>query len=249
MRSDFGRVVIERERTGSSSRNLKMRKTGRFRLDSADWQDWDYDGPLLIRTSGRSSRGWKHSYDKNLGEKNFTDVLRPVYGYLHKSIGRQWDDVFSEVTRELGRRGHALSHILDQHLLYEVDRNTYYENGKVWSHGRPHSSGRYFVCPLTGVLKCEPERRRRYVRRGKEVTHRLPIGDGRWYVFAPNRRGQFNWYIGTYQHPSIDTARYFHRPQEWPDCGGEHFRKERQAGKKDLKLIRAKQDAEIAKLR
>ncbi len=62
MRKDFGRLVIERERRGSSAKNLKMRKTGRFLLESPDWEEWDYDGPLRIRTRGL--RGVKHAYDR-----------------------------------------------------------------------------------------------------------------------------------------------------------------------------------------
>ena len=96
-----------------------MRKTGRFRLESADWEEWDYDGPLRIRTQGL--RGVKHVYDRRLGEKSFTDVLTPIHGYLHKSIGRRWNDVLSELTVALGRGTHnPIRHVLRSHALEEV---------------------------------------------------------------------------------------------------------------------------------
>ena len=113
MRKDFGRLVIERERRGSSAKNLKMRKTGRFRLESPDWEEWDYDGPLRVRTQGLG--GIKRAYDPRLAEKSFSDVLTPVRGYLRKAVGRRWNDVFSELTAALGRGTYPIRHVLTVH--------------------------------------------------------------------------------------------------------------------------------------
>src|SRR5580704_5470810 len=162
MRKDFGRLVIERERRGSSAKNLKMRKTGRFLVESPDWEEWDYDGPLRVRTRGL--HGVKHAYDRKMGEKSFTDVLTPIHGYLRKSIGRRWDDVFSELTAALGRGPWPIRHVLTSHALDEVSIHTYYESGKVYSQPKKYAYGDYFVDPRGGTLrKAVTKPRYRYV--------------------------------------------------------------------------------------
>ncbi len=176
MRKDFGRLVIERERRGSSAKNLKMRKTGRFRLESPDWEEWDYDGPLRIRTQGLG--GVKHAYDRQMGEKSFTDVLTPIRGYLHKSIGRPWDDVFSELTAALGRGTWPIRHVLTSHAVGEVSTDTYCENGKIYSQPKQYDYGDYFVDPRDGTLRKEATRPRyRYAApRLTAITGRMEYG-------------------------------------------------------------------------
>jgi hypothetical protein len=128
-----------------------MRKTGRFLLESPDWEEWDYDGPLRIRTNGL--RGIKHAYDRKAGEKSFTDVLTPMHGYLHKSIGRPWNDVFSELTAALGRGTYPIRHVLTSHAMEEVSIHTYCEDGKVYAQRRhryvpPAPDRHYWKCGI-----------------------------------------------------------------------------------------------------
>jgi hypothetical protein len=229
MRKDFGRLVIERERRGSSAKNLKMRKTGRFLLESPDWKEWDYDGPLRIRTSGLG--GVKHSYDRHMGEKSFTDVLTPVHGYLRKSVGRKWDDVFSELTVALGRGTWPIRHVLTSHALAEVSIHTYCENGKVCSQPKKYDYDDYFVDPRDGTLRKSLARPR--------YRYALPALDrhywkcGIWFV-----RIDGFWYLGSY---TKSAALAMERECVWPNIGVVrvtwYFVKWRQAGKKELKQV------------
>lgn len=257
MRKDFGRVVIERARSGSACPNLKMRKTGSLRLDGADWNDWDYDGPLKIRTNG--IYGVKHAFDRKLREKSFTDVLGPVSGYLRKSVGRLWDDVHSEVSAALGGGGHAIRHVLVSHLLREVQTHTYVENGKVYGQPYERSYGDYFVDPRDGTLREENPPRYRYV---PPVLDRHHWKDGLWFVWIDGV-----WYLGSYTKNQL-LASIPSRPQAknsrsafgyrltvsrksdaeetrdrlWPNVSvnGDtwYFVKWKQAGKKELKELR-----------
>ena len=246
MRKDFGRLVIERERRGSSARNLKMRKTGRFLLESPDWEEWDYDGPLRIRTYGL--RGLKHTYDRDLGEKSFTDVLTPIRGYLRKSIGRPWDDVFSELTAALGRGTYPIRHVLTAHALEEVSTHTYCENGKIYSQPRKYDYGDYFVDPRDGTLRKEAVRPR--YRYAPPPPDRHYWKEGIWFV-----RIAGTWYLGSYTKngalativPRPEAAgqrlnsdwREEQRERLWPNVANAgvmwYFVKWRQAGRKELK--------------
>jgi hypothetical protein len=193
MRSDFGRVVIERPRQGSHCPSLKMRKTGRFDLSAPDWREWEYEGPTRIRTKGIG--GVKHACDPHLGEKSFTDVLGPVYRFLRSSVGRRWDDVFSEVAGVLSGRGHAIEHILKSHLLIEVADNTWIENGKVFAGESGRSFGylgKFFVDPRDGTLR-EDKQLRRYTTAWTSPYDRVYWKEGLWFV-----RIEGLWFLGCY---------------------------------------------------
>jgi len=229
MRKDFGPLVIEGERRGSSAKNLKMRKTGRFRLESPDWEEWGYDGPLRICTRGL--RGVKRRYDRKLREKSFTDVLAPVRGYLCKSIGRRWNDVFSELTAALDRGTYPIRHVLTVHMLSEVSIDTYCENGKIYSQPKRYDFGDYFVDPRDGTLRKEAARpRHRYV---PPALDRHYWKDGIWFV-----RIDGIWYLGSYtKNGALVTQE--ERDDGWPNVQARgviwHFVKWPQAGKKELK--------------
>jgi hypothetical protein len=230
MRKDFGRLVIERERRGSSAKNLKMRKTGRFLLESPDWEEWDYDGPLRIRTRGL--HGVKHTYDRQMGEKSFTDVLTPIRGYLRKSIGRRWDDVFSELTAALGRGSYPIRHVLTAHALEEVSIHTYCENGKIYSQPKQYEYGDYFVDPRDGTLR-KVATRRRY-RQAAPALDRRYWKCGLWFV-----RIEGIWYLGAYTKNAAMATICAQCDRLWPNVGVAgviwYFVKWRQAGKKELK--------------
>ena len=122
MRKDMHKVVIERERWGSSIRSKKT--GGRVRVAEAE----DYDGPT--RAPARQT------------DRMSTDVLNPLKGFLRKNIGRPWDKVYSELRQGLDARSVTGLHIF-QHLEYMVqtncvlgaDRKMYTESGP-WPGGR-----------------------------------------------------------------------------------------------------------------
>ncbi len=92
MRDDFDRVVIERPRYGSRSRNLKTGwSTRRF--------DPDQDYALPVVTRGK------------IKTKAFNDHLSPLFRYLEKQVGRPWWKVEGEL-----RRAMDLGTITGRHL-------------------------------------------------------------------------------------------------------------------------------------
>lgn len=193
MRSDMGRVVIERPRRGSSNPSLKARKVGRLHMDDADWQEWEHDGPCRVPNSAKMEGMW----DKNIGTKDFTDVLGPVKGYLKKNVGRKWDDVYSELRDVLGSGSYPIRHVLEDHVLRWVDTTAYFENGKVYELPSTRHYGEFYVHPVTGVL-CEEKTGWRWKgawkrQKSRLETDRVKLDSERWFVPIDGV-----WYIGRY---------------------------------------------------
>jgi hypothetical protein len=225
MRSDFAKVVTERPRSGSSNPSAKAKWYGRI-VDTEDGPD--YDGHTRLPVSSK-----QEGYHKKIGDKNFTDVLGPIEGYLRASCGRPWDDVFSELSKNLGQRTWPVRHILTQHV--DVKTNTYRAiDGHVWyfdKYGPCPVSGRpdypeFYVEPETRFLRCctKPLPRPlglKYLRASYRYSSNYPAAkaageryqDGdRWFV---NIKGI--WYIGEYREVPFYGVEL--RANEWSRTG------------------------------
>lgn len=250
MRSDFGRVVIEKERRGSRNKNAKAR---RFGVLVQEEDSVEYYGETKIPTGILA-----HSYDKKRGDKDFSDVLGPLNGYLLKSVGRKWDEVYSELSQKLGRFSWPLRHILVEHV--NVDTNTFKDRlGRVWNHGKYgesligdrlnwRSSSEFYVDPSDRTLRITPAKPR--YRKEPDDRPMVAAENGRHYV-----RIEGVWYLGRYRlspYYSVvhHDGKYNPGPREvsaeWPDYAAGHkegtwlFTKEKQCNKKELKDLQSK---------
>ena len=186
MREDMAKLLTEAERYGSSNPSQKWGKRLRYDPDS------DYDNE--IQRAGMSRRGNGHRSHKING-KELSDVLNPLQGYLRKSVGRPWDEVYSELCKNLDRRSVSGLHVF-QHLWQFVAKNTVMcMDGEVreWGSrgGYLSKPDWYYVHPYTGIL-CdsghEGRWRYRYPKQEKPVTEirlsdiaRYEQFDGIWY--------------------------------------------------------------------
>lgn len=220
MKSYFGKQVIERPRSGSSRPSLKARYIGRFD------EEGEYDGPLRIPSS-------MHGVEKysKIQSKNFTDLLGPVERYLHSKVGCRWDDVFSELARELGSGSYPIRHVLNSHIL-----SRHKDSGPLDFYGHRFQ----FSVDENGIVCKRENRRTFYGYRDENAGRKVSIGNGRFFVESGGL-----WYIGkfvlsTFSHPRYGSA------VNWPDyadgygSGAKVFRfeKEKQASKKELKDLR-----------
>ncbi len=145
MKPYFSKLLTEKERRGSKERSKKT--GGRVRYNSDP--EFEYDDELKKLPV---SRRRQYGYDS----KDFSDVLRPLFGYLFKNVGRQWDDVYSELCNNLDRRTVSGQHVF-QHMVHYVNTKTLMgPDNKVWEYesgGRPspistyHSNGSFYVHP------------------------------------------------------------------------------------------------------
>jgi hypothetical protein len=210
MRSDMGKVVTERPRSGSSNPSAKARWYGRITQDA---DGYDYDGFTRLPVSRK-----QEGYHKKIGDKSFTDVLGPIRNYLRSSIGRRWNDVFSEISRTLGRSTWPVRHVLTQHIdvaacTFRGRDGEIHAHDKYGEHKLPkyrYSRYEFFVEPETGILRereqRRPERWPGQAHEGRRV--RIPATDS-WYVEIKGI-----WFIGTYR----DVEQY---GVEWVMPGGE----------------------------
>ncbi len=157
MRSDIAKVVVERPRSGGRDRPIRAYRR------SVDWdrlkqEGREDDAPVT------ESITFRHGVGKRLN-----DFLSPIRGFLRKSVGRPWDDVWSEVSALLKPVSVMQRHVLE-HLRDYVEINTLRQpDGTVTdSRGRELRSyfnrGAFYVDPDDGLLRQVPRTPRRVWR-------------------------------------------------------------------------------------
>lgn len=147
MRPDLAKCTTESYRAGRGySKSWKLKFGGRIRIHPDPDHDYETE-------HGGFKSSARHRHDDF--QKQFTDRLGALRGNIHKSVGRKWDDVFSEFCQHLDRRSLSGYHIWT-HLIQEVTLNTFMRNGEVWEctkySGECPVMG-YFVHPVTGILE------------------------------------------------------------------------------------------------
>jgi len=164
MRSDMGKVVVERPRGQSYVPNRKFGARLRY-LPDRDYEE----EPKRVGISA-SYRDYGYS------EKWFKDLLGPLERFLQKNVGRPWNQVYSEVCTTVDRRK-ITGHHLIVHLKWMVETNCFINaKGRIcyWSGNEEHRVDGFYVHPMTGVLwRAWPESNRESKRRcllAEEVT-------------------------------------------------------------------------------
>jgi hypothetical protein len=166
MRKDMGKVVIERPRHCHYERSAKARHMVKIVYrkevredfeDTSDYCGWDHEG--FTHFSGKKAV----RFIRKLNIKQSTDLLGPIKRFLRKSVGRSWNDVYSEASEVLGKRNIAVSHVLE-HLCDMV--NQYNEYHITESGEYKHSRWRYeinstrdtFIVDASGILHHLPKK-------------------------------------------------------------------------------------------
>jgi hypothetical protein len=142
----------------------------------------------------------KSRYDDH---RSLNENLAPLLRFLEKSIGRPWDEVYSEVREHLRLDSAVQLHVV-QHLNWTVTEKTYMgEDGHVYATDRswhrynnnnaldlpnPFSRHNYYVHPETKLLCRQPHLSKK-ARRAKEVKvlsldkyRQFRLIDGKWMV-------------------------------------------------------------------
>lgn len=249
MRKDFGKVVIERPRKGSSARNAKVRWFGKFVPDDEEGgYGFEYEGVSRIPGSDHAEGFIR----KKIYYKQLTDVLGPIKRFLRKNVGRVWNDVYSELSQVLNRGGWGVEHIRGSHV--EVAVNTYRGvDGEVWYNGKRgpfvvngNYETRFYVEPETGRLRAY-KRSYQWTRTEPDFVdlNKVRAGANTWYV---NVGGI--WFLGTYVEtvPGRDDA-----GSAWPNqkVGWResilYFKPLKSCSKKEIRDLLKKRDADLAK--
>jgi hypothetical protein len=148
------KLLCERPRRGSSNPSLK---TGKRLNPNLDYDSLDYDwGPSRL-SIGRIRQ---FGYESKILSENFA----PLYNFLYTSIGRDWNEVYSEIRENLSPNKAIDFHVLF-HLDHMVEINVYIgADGHVYDSvahgGRTYQVRNLYVHPETGKLcvnKDEPK--------------------------------------------------------------------------------------------
>jgi hypothetical protein len=157
MRKDLAKVLTEKPRSGSGSKNLKTRFHEKG-FDSREEAENKYSLP---------KRGKMLMHNRDLGpwntDKEFTDVLGPLRKWVEAQVGRNWDKVYSEIKSTFPNTNKQNHNLLDTHLLGYIHRNVRVEKGKkgrrvytvkyYWDRKHPELHyGDIYVDPDTHVL-------------------------------------------------------------------------------------------------
>lgn len=237
MRSDFNKLLVERERIHHADhyhhyRNVKGPKGA--------WDDDEVGGRESMRVR------YNHGYDR----KHFNENLNPLWGWLRSCLGKKWDKCYSELCKTFDKRGVINAHILE-HLWHEVEKNTFVnEDGRVMFIDGSYSSSNgqkpikecrkdYYICPKDGTLKKTNKQPRRSIIKQQEAEKKaqqlavkrvlndkevLHLIDGVWYHFdlvpIPDVRVVFEKPYGIdifnigYRHLSTPNSR---REKTWDE--------------------------------
>jgi hypothetical protein len=168
MRPDLAKCTTERPRSGGSLASCyKLKFGGRVPVHP----DREHDYP-------NEHGGFKSSArHRHYESKNFTDALGALRGNIRKNVGRPWDKVYSEFCRFLDRRSLSGYHIW-QHLMWEVELNTYLHNGVVYKRGRygtDYPVDGHYVHPATGVLEYKNPGSWKWNLRRKPKVAMIPV--------------------------------------------------------------------------
>jgi hypothetical protein len=124
----MGRVIVERGRVhglcGGPSRS------------SRDHAEPDEDSPT--RESMRGRRGVSYNGDH----------LAPLFRFLEKSIGRSWDEVYSEIRAVADHRSLKGNHLVDHSKFYVASWTEHANSPRYHSHS--------FYADAAGILRAAP---------------------------------------------------------------------------------------------
>ena len=183
MRDDISKVLVTTPRVGSWRKNEEVKAMRRERIDE------DYDGPTQtsMRPTGDS---WSE-------RKQLNEYLNPLYRFLEKRVGRNWDRVYSEIC-EHNRRGSAVGEHIFQHLRDYVRVKTT-DVSRWWTPD--------FFVDKAGTLRRSPPRdTSAWARRTNPASWRATDDKLLWYV----RRDDgcwFEWRLS--RMPDSNTMEYW----------------------------------------
>ena len=196
MRSDMHKLLCLRGRYGSRDGDKRRSDSRRVRKKLQLVYGEDEDGKFVESTA--LSRHKMGRFSSGGGSKEFGEYFAPLEGWLHKQVGRHWDDIYSEfrsvMNKDSAVRIHAFSHFFSWFEMHvEIVGSDVYDVSRDWK----LSGGDLYVHPETRLLCKVP---RAPAKESKDFA--LPIRlsgttflvkmDGIWYRVVYSREVTVN---------------------------------------------------------
>lgn len=200
MREDMFKVIVERPRSGRS-----WASKSKLRYDKCEERSRVSGHRLVMESNGRT--------------KHLNENLAPLKRYLHKQIGRRWDDVFSEICAHLDTGSTVKMHVREHLEDFVLSKVRLAPDGILWATGRwghpeklVESWTELYVDPNDGLVK---ETRKLCVQKG--VLFRR----GRWrnrFAETQNKPCTINKFSDTTWHIRLYGIWYFVELSSVPLC-------------------------------
>lgn len=127
MRKDISKVICERYRTRSSE-SYHIERNTKENNQRLGFESWPFDGesasPFPFKEGIKKKFGAKYAY------KGLSDSLGAVRGFLRKSVGRKWDEVYSELSKNIPKTKFLNQHVWE-HIMSDVEIHTAWTDGRV----------------------------------------------------------------------------------------------------------------------
>lgn len=180
MKPYFSKQLTEAARSGHSDKSKK----------------WGGKVKYILSSEYENQPATHISMSRHRGTKSLSDVLGPLKSFLHHRIGRNWDDVYSELNQRLDRRTVSGLHVFT-HLWQFVKKDcALNEKGQVCIHSsyfgllpleKSYIREQWYVHPVTNVLCYFSKKREKKVYPVTEIKiadgEKYAIEDGIWYYF------------------------------------------------------------------
>jgi len=204
MRSDMPKVIIDCYRVGDKEvkqgRKKDKEKSGILAAILQMHTDHEESGGRFAEEPPPKEK--MRPVGRGIERKLQGDRLKPLINYLHSQLGRSWDDVYSDIRRNISMRSVMQMHVV-QHIDGLVRKNTYLgDDGKVYENCDYRSSripqvsleepvyygAIFYVHPTYKTLCVTPRKSFRKKRSIEKLViepllHYRKI-DGEWYVIT-----------------------------------------------------------------
>lgn len=203
MRKDMFKVIVERPRASGRTpvQTPTRAAVARAEMQRIMHEGYEEDEDGVAYTTDNTLKTFEPIKSRYDGHRSLNENLAPLFRFLEKSVGRPWDEVYSEVREHLRMDSAVQLHVV-QHLNWTVNEKTYMgEDGHVyatdhsWRRGihaldlpAPYSMHSYYVHPETKLL-CRQPRLSNKARLAKEVKvlpyekyRQFRLIGGKWMV-------------------------------------------------------------------
>jgi hypothetical protein len=111
MRPDMAKVIVERPRRGGNN-------TRRGRSVPDDLQP--------------TTEGMRAPHVRHYGGKELNEYLSPLYRFLRSRAGQPWDQVWSEISKNIRATNAIQQHVRDHVMMWVCTKTCIGEDGEVW---------------------------------------------------------------------------------------------------------------------
>ena len=189
MRKDMNKVLVTTPRIGSWMKNYEVKNQRR------SFRDGDHDLPSHSSMKPKTNR-------TSCERKSLNEYLNPLSRYLNKNIGRVWDDIYSDICKNMDKRTPVQAHIF-QHLFDYVELHPIFKDGKPhqinWGGLMPmYNTGWSFYVDKKGFLR-RPKEMRPPWNNKKDDPNLISTKDEN--LFYIKRKSDGVWFRATLEKP------------------------------------------------